>query len=136
MILTILGDSHAINDFLRQPSIFPAISDGCDITPDGFHAPLDNNHLYIGGYVEGALIGIMVYHISNNDIECHIQVLPEYRKQHAEEFAKQSLDIFRGGKKRVIANIPEKFQNVIRFAKKVGFEGITTINGVCSMRLK
>jgi hypothetical protein len=136
MILTILGDSRVINDLLRHPSIFPAISDGCDITPDGFHAPLDSNYLYIGGYVEDALIGIMVYHISSNDIECHIQVLPEYRKQHAEEFARQALDIFRGGKKRVIAKIPEKFQNVIRFAKKVGFEEITTINGVCSMRLK
>lgn len=74
---------------------------------------------YIAGKVGDEIIGIMVYHQTDEGCKCHIQVLPDYRMDYAEEFARIALTF---GEAELYCEIPECFPNVVSFAQKFGFE--------------
>ena len=107
-----IDDIHAV---LKHPDVFDSIS--CDKTPcaEHFLAPISGEYKYIAGYHNGEIIGLMVYHTYKDGNVCHIQVLPEYRKEHAREFGEQALK-FRGTRP-LYAEIPDNYQNVLLFAK-------------------
>lgn len=68
---------------LLHPEIFETISedgmDECDM-PDG--------PIYLCGYVP-ELIGCFILHKQGKaTVECHVQVLPDYRKLYADEFGR------------------------------------------------
>lgn len=74
---TNLDDIKAV---LCNPAIYDTIiDDNCPLVED-FEPPIDDDHLYVGGYVKGEIIALMVYHKYLDGNECHVQVLPEYRK--------------------------------------------------------
>ena len=113
MIVKQTNEIGEIIAVLCNPAIYGTITDdNCPKSSD-FVPPLDN-YKYIGGYVNGQIIALMVYHKYLDGNKCHVQVLPEYRKEHAEKFGEQSL-LFRGTLP-LYAEIPDLYKNVLAFA--------------------
>ncbi len=108
---------------LMTPSIFETIAE------DGmasWEAPA--GPIYLCGYAP-ELVGCFVLHKqSAATVECHVQVLPEHRKQWAETFGRAVIDWAWGntGAQKLVAQIPTIYPNVLRFAERMGFlvEGI------------
>jgi hypothetical protein len=117
-------DRQEIDSILKHPEIYDTITDDSCDPSECYEIPINNDYQYIGGYVNGKIIAIMVYHKYNDGNKCHVQVLPEYRKTHALQFGEQSL-IFRGTQP-LYAEIPSLYQNVLDFAFRFGFEVIET----------
>lgn len=108
---------------LCHPQIYDVISD--DNTPTIKELNLPKNCEYIGGFVKGELIAVMVYHKFRESIKCHVQVLPAHRADHAMKFGELSLSLKTG--LTVYADIPEIYPNVLKFAKSFGFKIIDKI---------
>ncbi len=111
-----------IKTVLCHPEIYDVISsDECPLLAD-FEPPMTEEYTYIVGYVKGEPIGVMIYHKYRDGLECHVQVLPQYRKEHAINFGQQSLE-FRGTVP-IYAEIPDLYKNVLAFALLNNFEVI------------
>lgn len=111
-----------IKEVLCHPEIYNTIaSDECPKLED-FEPPMGEEYLYMVGYVKGAPIGVMIYHKYKDGNKCHVQVLPEYRKEYAKKFGEQSL-LFRGTLP-LYAEIPDLYKNVLDFALMNNFKVI------------
>ena len=106
---------------LCNPAIYDTITEDNSPLAEEFQ-PVFEDHLYIGGYVKGEIIALMVYHKYLDGNKCHVQVLPEFRKEYALKFGEQSL-LFRGTLP-LYAVIPDLYQNVLEFAKHFDFKVI------------
>jgi hypothetical protein len=103
-----------IKAVLCNDAIYDTISgDDCPLLKD-FEPPVNEEYYYVGGYVGGDIIALMVYHKYLDGNICHVQVLPEYRKEYAIKFGEQSL-LFRGTLP-LYAEIPDLYKNVLDFA--------------------
>lgn len=122
MIVKETTDIDDIKAVLCNPAIYDTISDDNDPKVEEFEPPITNEYLYVCGYVNGEPVGLMVYHKYLDGNKCHVQVLPEFRKEHAIEFGQQSL-LFRGTVP-LYAEIPDLYQNVLDFARLNNFEVI------------
>ena len=122
MIVKETTDINDIKTVLCHPEIYDSISDDNDPEVENFEPPVNDSYLYVGGYVKGEIIALMVYHSYMNGKECHVNVLPEFRKEYAEQFGEQSL-IFRGTLP-LYAEIPDLYKNVLHFAKLNNFKVI------------
>jgi hypothetical protein len=121
MIVKKITNEDEIRTILCNPDIYDTIaSDECPAIDD-FEIPFDN-HRYIGGFVNGEIIALMVYHTYKDDNKCHVQVLPEHRKEYAQKFGEQSLK-FRGTQP-LYAEIAGLYLNVLDFALSFGFETV------------
>ena len=123
MIVDRCYDVDVVRAILAHPAIYDCIAeDGTPLRED-FTLVLEGIACVIG-IVGSEPIGVMIYHpINGITWECHVQVLPEYRKQHASEFFQKALDwAFAMGAKKVVAQIPFLYPNVKGFALKHGFE--------------
>lgn len=114
-----------IKAVLCNPTIYDTITDDNCPKANEFEPPL-KDHVYIGGYVKGQIVALMVYHKYLDGNKCHVQVLPECRKEHAKRFGEQSL-LFKGTRP-LYAEIPDLYKNVLDFAKRNNFEIIKRIN--------
>ncbi len=122
MIIKETTNIDDIKAVLCNPAIYDCITtDGCP-PADGFEPPIDDSYLYVGGYVGGEIVAIMVYHDFRDGTELHIQVLPEHRIKYALEFGERAL-LFRGNKP-LYAVISDLYTNVLEYAKSFGFEVI------------
>lgn len=122
MILKQTTDIDEIKAILCNPSIYDTITgDSCPLVGD-FDPPITNDYFYVGGYIDGEIIALMVYHKYLDGNECHVQVLPEYRKEYAIKFGEQSL-CFRGTLP-LYAEIPDLYKNVLGFALLNNFKVI------------
>ena len=121
----IVKETTSIDDIkavLCNPSIYDVITgDSCPDVED-FEPPVDDKHLYVGGYVYGEIAALMVYHSYLDGNKCHVQVLPEYRREHAINFGQQAL-MFRGIVP-LYAEIPSLYKNVLNFALLNNFKVI------------
>jgi hypothetical protein len=123
MILKESGNVDDIKSILCHPEIYDTISgDGCPLAEE-FEPPINDEYKYIVGYVNDKPIAVMIYHKYLDGSICHVQVLPEYRKEYAKQFGEQSL-LF--GTRPLYAEIPELYKNVLEFAKNNGFKVIDT----------
>ena len=120
MIVKETTNIDEIKAVLCDPEIYDTISDDNDPELSKFEPPVTDKYLYVGGYVKGEIIALMVYHKYLDGNKCHVQVLTEFRKKYAKEFGEQSL-IFRGTRP-LYAEIPDLYQNVLDFAKLNNFE--------------
>jgi hypothetical protein len=122
LILKKTTDISEIKTVLCNEVIYATI--GSDSAPliTEFEPPVNDEYLYIGGYVKGEIIALMVYHKYLNGNECHVQVLPKHRKEHAIKFGEQALE-FRGTLP-LYAEIPSLYKNVLDFALLNSFEVI------------
>jgi hypothetical protein len=114
-----------IKSVLCNPAIYDTITDDKCPKVEDFEPPINGKYLYVGGYVNGEIIGLMVYHEYLDGNECHVQVLPEHRKEHAKEFGEQSLK-FRGTQP-LYAEIPDLYKNVLDFALLNDFKVIKRV---------
>jgi len=119
LIIKEITNHDLIKSILCHPDIYKCIYHGDEISAED--REIEDGPQYIAGFVDGAIIGIVIYHICNGYIKSHIQVLPEYRKEHAIRFARMALNFGRAKNATVYAEIPERFPNVVSFAKRVGF---------------
>ena len=113
------GDIKAI---LCNQAIYDTILGDGGAKIEDVEPPINDDYLYIGGYVNGEIIALMIYHKYLDGNECHVQVLPEHRKEHALEFGEQSL-LFRGTLP-LYAEIPDLYKNVLGFALLNNFKVI------------
>lgn len=138
-----ISDKEEIRKVLCHPVIYECIKSDDNPGPEEFTPPDDAT--YVSGYVDGEIIGIMVYHQVEEGLKCHINVLPEYRKQYSTKFARMAFDFGEAKNAVIYAEIPECYPNVLSFAKCFGFveTGIIkekhakngVLNNVIKMRL-
>ena len=120
MIVKQTIDIDEIRSILCNPAIYDTITDDNSPLAKDFKPPINDDYLYIGGYVKGNIIALMVYHKYLDGNKCHVQVLPDFRRKHAKDFGEQSL-LFRGTLP-LYAVIPDLYQNVLDFALFFGFK--------------
>ncbi len=116
-----IKNTDEIKKVLCHPEIYDLINDDNSPDVENCNIPLTSDIEYIGGFVEGDIIGIMIYHTTNKGVELHIQVLPEYRKEYAREFARMALKFGEAKNAYIYSEIPICYPNVISFAKEFGF---------------
>ena len=118
------ADAEAI---LRHPDIYKTICD--DDSPDVEDLCVPEGWLCVVAYIDETPAGCFVLHeINGVTMQCHVQVLPEYRHMSAEigqaviQWAKDNTDA-----KKLIAWVPFDCENVKNFAVKMGFkvEGVS-----------
>jgi hypothetical protein len=112
-----------IKTVLCDPDIYSTITDDDSPLIECFEPPLEN-HLYVGGYIGSKIVALMVYHKYLDGNACHVQVLPQFRKEYALKFGLKSL-LFRGSLP-LYAVIPDLYKNVLEFSFLFGFEVIKT----------
>ena len=126
MILKEITNINDIKAVLCHPIIYDTITDDSCPKIEDFDPPITDDYLYVGGYEKVEIIALMVYHKYLDGNECHVQVLPEHRKEHAKQFGEQSL-LFRGTLP-LYAEIPTLYKNVLDFALINNFKVIKTID--------
>lgn len=118
-------DISEIKKILCYPEIYACISDDNSPPFDEYEPSLTAT--YVAGYVDSDIIGLMIYHTTEKGLKCHIQVLPEFRKEYAREFARMALEFGEAKNSSIYSEIPLCYPNVIRFAKSFGFTEIGII---------
>ncbi len=126
MIVTATTNLTDIKAVLCNPAIYDTITDDNCPNIEDFEPPINNKYLYVGGYVDNEIIGLMVYHEYLDGNKCHVQVLPEHRKEHAKQFGEQSLQY--RGTRPLYAEIPDLYKNVLDFAILNDFKVIKRID--------
>ncbi len=121
MLIKVIEDVNDIKKVLCHPDIYGCINDDDCCNSEDFEPPIIDEITYVAGYVDGDIIGLMIYHTKKAGLKCHIQVLPEYRNQHARQFARMALDLGKAKNVLIYSHIPVCYPNVISFAKEFGF---------------
>ena len=125
LIIKQTKDLNVIKRVLFDAHIYSTISDDEIEKEENFKLPVNDDYRYYAGYVNGDIIGLMIYHPYLDGEECHVQVLVKYRKKYAKQFGEQSL-LMRDRTRPLYAEIPEFYTNVLNFAKLNGFKVIDT----------
>lgn len=125
MIVKRTTDSEVIKAILLNPAIYDTIIDDNSPEPKDFQPPMSEGYRYYAGYVNDVIIGLMIYHPYLDGEECHVQVLPQHRKEYAKKFGEQSL-LLMDRTRPLYAEIPEFYKNVLDFAKLNSFKVIDT----------
>ncbi len=86
--------------------------------------PMPDGVLYLCGYVPELVGCFILKRLNTVTLECHVQVLPEHRKKHAEEFGRAVIDWAweNTNARKIVAQIPFIYPNVRDFAFKMGFK--------------
>lgn len=128
MIIELTQDVDVIKSILTHPSIYPVISSDLAPKPEDY-TPDTKGKVIMVGMVDDVPMALMILYPCNDVTAwCHVQVLPEYRKEHAYEFGIEAIayawDLL--GVLKIVAQIPAIYPNVIAFAEKCGFtqEGV------------
>jgi hypothetical protein len=123
MIVERCYDVEVVRAILTHPAIYECIAEDGTPPSEDFMLQLEGIACIVG-IVGSEPIGVMIYHpINGITWECHVQVLPEYRKQYADEFLEKALDwAFGMGVKKIVAQIPFLYPNVKDFGFRHGFE--------------
>lgn len=137
MIIEQSHDSKLIKQIMTEPQIWQEICGNYGDKLEEFEPPM-NGYFYLVGYDKLDVIGLFIIHASELGSKCHIQVIPERRKQHAVEFGEKVIqwtwdntDI-----NKLTALIPSNLTNVISFAKLQGFKVAGLINEDCLMTIE
>ena len=118
-----ITDKSCIREFLMSDGIRE------EIGYDGEEIEVPDDFTYIAGYNEEKMFGLCIYHSYRDSSIIHMNILPGYRKQYGRTFGRQCLDL---GPETIYAEIPEDYQNVIRYSQSFGFKVIeeSTKNGL------
>lgn len=129
MIIERSTDYALIKQIMTEPQIWQEICGIYGGIIEEFE-PATDGYIYIVGYDKLDVIGLFIIHPQDSGFMCHVQVIPEHRKEHSIEFGSKVIqwtwdntDI-----NTLTALIPEKFKNVISFAELQGFQ-VTEIKG-------
>ena len=125
MIVKEITNIDDIKTILCHPEIYDCITTDESGDSESYDIPINDIYLYVGGYVKGEIIAVMVYHDFRDGLELHIQVLPNFRNEYALEFGERGM-MFRG-RKPLYATIPDLYKNILDYALSFGFEVIERI---------
>ena len=122
-------DNKLIKSILSIPEIWETISEPGDTVPDEYS--VDESYYLIGVNDLGEAVGLVIAHNTSIGVpQIHVQVLPEHRKQYADEFGRKALEWvwMNTDISKLIAFIPEIYPNVKVYSERVGFneEGFLT----------
>lgn len=127
MIITRCYDVDIVRSILTHPDIYDRISEDGAPSAESYQPNMDSA-TFLVGVVDAMPIGVFIVHqINGVTWECHLQVLPEHRKNHASEFLTRCIDLVsNAGVKKIVAQIPYLYPNVKDFALRHGFhiEGV------------
>ena len=120
---------HDARIVLNHPEIYKTVAedDGQIVMPE--------EYWYLCGYVP-ELMGCFILHKQGKvTVECHVQVLPEFRRDYADEFGHKAIEwVWQNTDAlKLVAQIPFLYPNVKDFALKMGFE-IEGINEASYMK--
>lgn len=118
MIVERVFDKERIAKVLKDPEIFSRIAEDGIVASD-YCAPDDA--VYI---MDEHDRGLMIYHQVNSiTVECHVHVLKDHRAD-AYDFGQSAINwLWKNTESlKIVAQIPEIYPNVIKFALKNGFE--------------
>lgn len=134
MIIDRSYDYPLIKQIMTEPQIWQEICGNCGDKIEDFE-PVVDDYIYLIGYDKLNIIGLFIIHESEYGYQCHVQVVPERRKQYAAEFGEKVIDWTWNNTdiNKLIALIPIKFKNVISFAEKQGFKIADSIEEDCFM---
>jgi len=127
MIIREVNDPELIKEVLCHPEIYGCIACDNSMPAEEFHPPITEGVQYVAGFEKNAIIGLMIYHDVGGEVKCHIQVLPEFRKEHAKKFARMALNHGKAKNASIYAEIPVCYPNVLSFSKSFGFYEAGTI---------
>lgn len=134
MIIERSIDYDLIKQIMTEPQIWQEICGNYGDRIEEFN-PIEDNYVYLIGYDKLNIIGLFIIHESEYGYQCHVQVIPERRKQYAAEFGEKVIqwtwdntDI-----SKLAALIPSNFTNVICFAESRGFKIAGSIDDDCFM---
>tara|TARA_R110000803_G_scaffold53926_1_gene110489 strand:- start:564 stop:1004 length:441 start_codon:yes stop_codon:yes gene_type:complete len=125
LIIKQTNSIDVIKHVLCNEVIYDTISDDNGPELKDFEPPISEGCRYYAGYVNDVIIGLMIYHPYLDGEECHVQVLPQHRKEYAKKFGEQSL-LLMDRTRPLYAEIPEFYKNVLDFAKLNSFKVIDT----------
>jgi len=112
-----------IKSVITHPDIYPRLCNENSPKPEEWRPA--RNRIYLTGKVDSKAIGVTSYN-RKTDIQyvVHFQVIPEYRKSHAIKFAQKSIKWLwdNTDAQKIVAEVPEFHENVVKFSLKVGFE--------------
>lgn len=137
MIIERSYDYPLIKKIMTEPQIWQEI---CGIHGDRIEEfnPSVDDYVYLIGYDKLNIIGLFIIHESEYGYQCHVQVIPERRKQYAAEFGEKVIqwtwdntDI-----NKLTALIPSNLTNVISFAELQGFKIAGSIKEDCFMMIE
>ena len=88
MIIERSYDYPLIKQIMTEPQIWQEI---CGIHGDKIEEfePAVDDYVYLIGYDKLNIIGLFIIHKSEYGYQCHVQVIPERRKQYAAEFGEK-----------------------------------------------
>lgn len=122
-------NKHLVIDFIETPEIWEVISE--DGQERGTFRPEVEQECWLAMHNnDGTVVALYNFHAVNGiTVEIHAHVLPEYRKEHS---AATCLAAFRWMYdnepecNKIIANVPNIYENVKNFAVRMGFsiEGV------------
>ena len=137
MIIERSYDYILIKQIMTEPQIWQEICGNYRDKIEDFE-PVVDDYIYLIGYDKLNIIGLFIIHESEYGHQCHVQVIPERRKQYADEFGKKVINWTWSNTdiNKLIALIPSKFKNVIGFAEKQGFKIAGTIKDDCFMSIE
>ncbi len=104
---------------LSHPEIFKTIAE------DGMtDVPMPQDFIYLCGYVPDLMGCFVLHEVNAITLECHVQVLPKYRKEYAAEFGRKVIEWTWANTDalKMVAQIPVIYPNVKDFALSMGFE--------------
>jgi hypothetical protein len=87
--------------------------------------------LYVVGKVKDNVIGMVLVHKTPGGLnKCHVQIIPEYRKEHSAEFGIKGMDWIWANTDidTMVASIPTKYPNVRAYAELQGFVVVKTVS--------
>lgn len=130
MIVERTYDEEEITSVITHPDIWERLVSDHSPAKEQWRPNLNDSVIALAGRIP-ELIGIATYIKSSPIVyRAHFQVLPEYRKEYALDFALSSVEWMKENTsaEKLVAEIPEYHPNVIGFAHKTGFvvEGINT----------
>ncbi len=117
---------------MTHPDIWDVVAED-GVYKDDFKPDFDNNKWFVLS-VGGVLIGLLHAHSQNGiTMQCHIAMLPQYRKQHSKNAGISILqyiyDNFDNCDK-IVALVPDIYPNVKNFLTSFGFvlEGVNRLS--------
>jgi hypothetical protein len=78
------------------------------------------NCIYIGGYLKGEIIALMVYYVREKYTTCHPYILKRYRGKFGVSFVRESFKM--RPRDILYTNISQGFPKVVKFAEYFGFK--------------
>lgn len=130
MILSLDESRDDAEKVLTHPEIYKTIAE--DDVEDW---SLPDGPIYLCGYVPELIGCFVLYKQGRVTLECHVQVLPKYRKEYAEAFGNAVIQWAWDNTEamKLVAQIPVIYPNVKDFALARGFE-IEGINEASYMK--